>query len=164
MTANETVQVGEVTPVSTVRSSMAGIIPAIIRGEVLLIEIDTVNPRGGRGGSADSLACAWLVRTLVGPPVRQVVVTTRHQSVNLTNDRRAEGEPPRVLAREFISMLTVRQNVVGWISGRAEQPRTMHHGGWRSGLWEATPSALGLGLAEWDMIRLGALRASGAFR
>jgi hypothetical protein len=116
---------------------------------VRLISLDTRNPNGGRGGSLDSDQCAWLVRELARDSRRGVVVTTRHRSIELRNDRISAGSAPRILADELVPLLLAHPHVLGWIGGHRHRPAAMRHGGRDLGLWEMTPSLLGFGCKAW---------------
>jgi hypothetical protein len=92
--------------VDFIASSLAG-------DRVRLIALETKNPHGGRGGSLDSDQCAWLVRELAKDRQRGVVITTRHRSSELRNDRVQSGSTPRILADELVSLLLAHPNVLG---------------------------------------------------
>ncbi|MEI6361427.1 MAG: hypothetical protein WCP95_04780 [Actinomycetes bacterium] len=122
---------------------------ALAADRVRLIALETRNPHGGRGGSLDSDQCAWLVRELAGDRQRGVVITTRHRSRELLNDRIQIGATPRICADELVSLLLAYPNVLGWIAGNRHRPGAIRHGGRDLGLWEMTPSLLGFGGAAW---------------
>jgi hypothetical protein len=116
---------------------------------VRLLVLDTRNPHGGAGGSLDSEQCAWLVRELARDPQSDVIIATPHRSRDLTNACTAPGAPPRILGAELASLLLVHANVRCWVAGRGHRPSATRHGHPLAGLWEVTPSLLGLDRLEW---------------
>jgi hypothetical protein len=122
---------------------------ALAGDRVRLIALETKNPHGGRGGSLDSDQCAWLVRELAKDRQRGVVITTRHRSSELRNDRILVGAAPRILADELVSLLLAHPNVLGWVAGHRHRPGAIWHGARDLGLWEMTPSLMGFGGEAW---------------
>ncbi len=108
-------------------------------GPVRVLALDSANPSGGVGGSLSSEQARWLVGELEVARERYVIVATHDSSLTMTSDRRAPGEPPRVLGSELAALLLAHDNVVCWIAG------SMHH---RGGRRHGDPAAAGHGFWE----------------
>lgn len=108
-------------------------------GPVRVLALDSANPSGGVGGSLSSEQARWLVGELERSRERYVVLATHDSSLTMTSDRRAPGEPPRVMGTELTAILLAHDCVVCWIAG------AMHH---RGGRRHGDPAVSGHGFWE----------------